>query len=234
MTFTITLNARALKAAALCVGANETRFYLMGVFVETSVAGVTLTATDGHRLVAMNHAPIEDSPHDDAAPSVIVPTHLIDKIKIGKRSPDYATLQIDSNCNPPKLTLSFDNLIVVGDAVDGSYPAARRLAILAFNSPDAGKPAQFNPAYVAAFGKMAELMTGSKPNSITILPNGGSPALVDFIVDRDAGGVEAFGILMPCRMSESKYAGKNIPAWFGPTQVTTELAAAHDAAQVVA
>jgi DNA polymerase-3 subunit beta len=218
-TFTVTVNARALKAAAMCVGTDETRFYLKGVFVETSAAAVTMTATDGHRLVAMNHALAVDAPHDASAPAVIVPLHMIDKLKIGKRAPDYLTLTIDAGVNPAKLTLAFDGLSIVAEAVDGTYPAARRVAAPAFNSPDAGKPANFNPAYIATFGKMCELMTGNKPRAIHILSNGENPALVDFLDDLDAGGVEAFGILMPCRLGASRYAGRSVPAWYDPNPV---------------
>ena len=224
--FTITINARALKAAAMCASNEETRFYLKGVYVETTPAGVTLTATDGHRLVAMNHAPAVDLPHDASAPAVIVPLHLIDKLKIGKRAPDYATLTIDATVNPAKLTLAFDGLSIVADAVDGTYPAARRVAAPAFNSPDAGKPAHFNPAYVAAFGKMAELMTGGKPRAIHIISNGGNPALVDFLGDHEAAGVEAFGVLMPCRLGASRYAGRSVPAWYDPNPVPAAPAGA--------
>jgi hypothetical protein len=223
-TFTVTVNARALKAAAMCASADETRFYLKGVFVETLPAGVTLTATDGHRLVAMTHAPAADLPHDATAPAVIVPLHMIDKLKIGKRAPDHLTLTIDAAVNPAKLTLSYDGLSITGEAVDGTYPAARRVAVAAFNSPDAGKLAHFNPAYVATFGKMCELMTSGKPQAIYIGHNGENPALVDFLGDRDAAGVEAFGVLMPCRLKDasgraSRFEGQSIPAWYDPNPV---------------
>lgn len=228
--FTITINARALKAAAMCASAEESRFYLRGVFIETSAGGVTLTATDGHRLVAMTHALAVDAPHDATAPAVIVPLHMIDKLKIGKRAPDYATLTIDATVNPAKLTLSFDGLSITGEAVDGTFPAARRVAVGAFNSPDAGKLAHFNPAYVATFGKMCELMTGSKPKAIYIGHNGDNPAIVDFLGDHDAAGVEAFGVLMPCRLKDesgraSRYEGSSVPSWYDPNPVPPPAAA---------
>jgi len=230
-TFNVTINARALKAAAMCASAEETRYYLKGVFVEPSAAGVTLTATDGHRLVAMNHRPAADLPHDASAPAAIVPLHMIDKLKIGKRAPDYATLAIDTSADPAKLTLSYDGLSIVAEAVDGTYPAARRVAAPAFNSPDAGKIAHFNPAYVATFGKMCELMTGTKPPAIYIGHNGDNPALVDFLGGRDASGVEAFGVLMPCRLKDdagraSRYEGHSVPAWYDPNPAPAPAAEA--------
>ena len=231
--FTITVNARALKAAAMCASSEETRYYLKGVFVEAPLSGdIILTATDGHRLVAMRHGPAPDLQHDAGAWSVIVPLHMIDKLKIGKRAPDYATLGMtySEEAKATKLTLSFDGLSIAGDAVDGTFPAARRVAGPAFNSPDAGKLAHFNPAYIATFGKMAELMTGSKPRAIYIGHNGDNPALVDFLGDHDAAGVEAFGVLMPCRLKDetgraSRYEGSSVPAWYDPNPVPAPAAA---------
>ena len=202
---TMTINARALKAAAICASTEETRFYLNGVNIETDAAGHTLTATDGHRLIALHHA------HSGAAvecPSFILPLHMIAKLKIGKRAPDYATLTYDDG----KLALSFDGLTIAGEAIDGAFPSARRVAYGAFHNEDAGKPAQFNPAYIGDFGKIAEILMGSKPQSLTVLPNGLNPALIDF---GPVDGVEVFGVLMPVRTSPSTLRGP-MPAWFRP------------------
>lgn len=206
-TITLTINARALKAAAIFASTEETRFYLNGVNVETDAAGHTLTATDGHRLIAIRQAHAADNTTTECQ-SFILPLHMIAKLKIGKRAPDYATLTYDDG----KLALSFDGLTIAGEAIDGSFPAARRVAYGAFHSEDAGKPAQFNPAYIADFGKVAEILTGSKPKSLTILPNGLNPALIDF---GPVDGVEAFGVLMPVRTSPSTLLGP-MPSWYRP------------------
>lgn len=236
-TFTVTVNARALKAAAMCASSEETRYYLKGVYVETSAAGVTLTATDGHRLAALNHARHADDLDAPAAPSVIVPLHMIDKLKIGKRAPDYATLTIDANVNPAKITLAFDGLSIVADAVDGTYPNARAVVRGAFvpHKDDAGRMAHFNPAYVAAFGKMKELLTGNKPQLLQIYHNGPSPAVVDFLgVEETADGLRGFGVLMPCRAPENVLGALTAPpAWYdapAPAASPSAADAAADAA----
>lgn len=215
--YNVNLNARALKAAAMCASSEETRYYLKGVFVEETVAGVTMTATDGHRLAALNHKRHGDDVTPICAPAVIVPLHLIDKLKIGKRAPDYATLTIDASVNPAKLTLSFDGLSIVADAVDGTYPNARAVVRGAFNpGKDAGKLAHFNPAYVAAFGKMKELLTGNKAIVLPIYHNGGSPAVVDFLgVPETDDGLRGFGVLMPCRAPADATGPLSAPpAWY--------------------
>jgi DNA polymerase-3 subunit beta len=207
---TLTINARALKAAAICASTEETRFYLNGVNIETDAAGHTLTATDGHRLIAIRQAHAADNTTTECQ-SFILPLHMIAKLKIGKRAPDYATLTYDDG----KLALSFDGLTVAGEAIQGTFPAARRVAYGVFHNEDAGKPAQFNPAYVGDFGKIAEVLTGTKPKAIQIITNGGNPALVDFIGSKDASGVEGFGVLMPVRTSPSTLLGP-MPAWYRP------------------
>ena len=235
--FTVTVNARALKSAAMCASSEETRYYLKGVFVETSPAGVTLTATDGHRLAVLNHARHGDDVTPICAPAVIVPLHMIDKLKIGKRAPDYAALTIDAGVNPAKLTLSYDGLSIVADAVDGTYPNARAVVRGAFtpHKDDAGKLAHFNPAYVAAFGKMKELLTGNKPQVLQIHHNGPSPAVVDFMgVPETDDGLRGFGVLMPCRAPENVLDALTAPpAWYdapAPAASPSAADAAADAA----
>jgi hypothetical protein len=234
--FTVTVNARALKAAAMCASSEETRYYLKGVFVEMSPASITLTATDGHRLAVLNHYRHTDDRDAPQAPAVIVPLHLIDKLKIGKRAPDYATLTIDTGSTPAKLTLAFDGLSITADAVDGTYPNARAVVRGAFNpGKDAGKLAQFNPAYVAAFGKMKELLTGNKPQVLQIHHNGGSPAVVDFLgVPETDDGLRGFGVLMPCRSPDDVLGALTAPpAWYdapAPAASSCAADAAADAA----
>ncbi|NBT33041.1 MAG: hypothetical protein EBT13_14365 [Rhodobacteraceae bacterium] len=236
--YNVTLNARALKASAMCASSEETRYYLKGVFVEETVAGVTLTATDGHRLAVLNHKRHGDDVTPICAPAVIVPLHMIDKLKIGKRAPDYATLTVDAGVNPAKLTLSYDGLSIVADAVDGTYPNARAVVRGAFtpDKDDAGKLAHFNPAYVAAFGKMKELLTGGKPQVLQIYHNGPSPAVVDFLgVPETDDGLRGFGVLMPCRAPENVLGALTAPpAWYDAPAPAASPSAADAAADAAA
>jgi hypothetical protein len=235
--YNVTINARALKAAAMCASSDETRYYLKGVFVEETTAGVTLTATDGHRLAVLNHKRHGDDLTPICAPAVIVPLHLIDKLKIGKRAPDYATLTIDASVNPAKLTLAFDGLSIVADAVDGTYPNARAVVRGAFNpGEDAGKLAHFNPAYVASFGKMKELLTGNKPQVLQIHHNGPSPAVVDFLgVPETDDGLRGFGVLMPCRTPADATGPLSAPpAWYDAPAAAAPSSASGEATDAAA
>jgi hypothetical protein len=239
--FTVTVNARALKAAAMCASSEETRYYLKGVYVEAPESGdVILTATDGHRLAVLCHKPAPDLQHDAGAWSVIVPLHMIDKLKIGKRAPDYATLGMtyDNEKKNVKLTLSYDGLSIVADAVDGTYPNARAVVRGAFvpHEDDAGKLAHFNPAYVAAFGKMKELLTGNKPQVLPIYHNGPSPALVDFLgVEETLEGLRGFGVLMPCRSTDGVINTLSAPpAWYDAPPAAASPSAADAAADAAA
>ena len=236
--YNVTLNARALKASAMCASSEETRYYLKGVFVEETVAGVTMTATDGHRLAVLNHARHGDDVTPICAPAVIVPLHMIDKLKIGKRAPDYATLTVDAGVNPAKLSLSYDGLSIVADAVDGTYPNARAVVRGAFtpHKDDAGKLAHFNPAYVAAFGKMKELLTGGKPQVLQIYHNGPSPAVVDFLgVPETDDGLRGFGVLMPCRAPDDVLSALTAPpAWYDAPAAAASSCASVEATDAAA
>ena len=98
MQFNIEINARLLKAVALAVTKTETRYYLNGVYVEFFADHLTLTATDGHKLIAGRQVRVDTGPGDSAAgqAGIILPLEMVDKIKLGRKSPDHATLSFDA------------------------------------------------------------------------------------------------------------------------------------------
>jgi DNA polymerase-3 subunit beta len=84
-----------------------------------------------------------------------------------------------------------------GARVDGSFPDYRRVVPTDLD----GKPAQYNPAYLADFAKARQELTGHKldkdgKTSPIVRYNGGSPAVVDFAYET---GFQAIGVLMPIR-----------------------------------
>ena len=85
--------------------------------------------------------------------------------------------------------------IVIPDTATEKPDQGEIVAVGKGKKDDAGKLAHFNPAYVAAFGKMKELLTGNKPQVLQIHHNGGSPALVDFLgVPETDDGLRGFEI----------------------------------------
>jgi len=221
MQFNIEINARLLKAVALAATNSESRYYLRGVFVEFFADHFTLTATDGHKLIAGRQARIftnqtESGASDGAAgqPGIILPLEMVDKIKLGRRSPDHATLSFDAkgdNLQARFLNLRFDGTTQSGFEVEASYPAARRVAPVSIT----GEQAAFDPEILITFTKAAKLTHTSIGNPATpvVHHNGLSPALVSWLGAGVLPGCEAFGVAMPMRVQGDF---KELPdvAWF--------------------
>jgi hypothetical protein len=217
MQFNIEINARLLKAVALAATNSESRYYLRGVFVEFFADHITLTATDGHKLIAGRQVRVDTGTGDSAAgqPGIILPLDMIDKIKLSRKAPDHATLSFDAkgdNLQARFLQLKFDAVTLSGFEVEASYPAARRVAPVSIT----GETAAFDPEILITFSKAAKLVHGSTvgaPPSPVVHHNGLSPALVSWLPGDALPGCKAFGVAMPMRV-KGDYAELPDVAWF--------------------
>jgi hypothetical protein len=217
MQYTIEINARLLKAVALAATNSESRYYLRGVFVEFFADHITLTATDGHRLIAGRQTRIftnqtEPGASDGAAgqDGIILPLGMIDRLKLGRKSPDHATLSFDAkgdNLQARFLELRFDGTTQSGFEVEASYPAARRVC----PSSISGEAAQFDPEILITFSKAAKMVNAV---SIPVVHNNGlNPALVSWLPVGVLPGCQAFGVAMPMSV-KGDYAELPDVAWF--------------------
>lgn len=229
-------NANLFRIAFSCASGEETRYYLKGVYVEPHAqGGVTLTATDGHRLLCVRD---ETGFADESAIIALGDALKHCKPKRGERrdvviatgSKDAAVVNtIEYPARDEKTNAVIPNEMVVEDSplamaygvrVDGSFPDYRRVVPSAFS--DKGAPG-FAGNYLAAFGDVATeiaVHTGQKASRhstdcaspVRILcadderPEG-SPALILFPRFENA-----FGVLMPVRIATD--APIDVPAWF--------------------
>jgi len=215
MTFNIELNIRLLKAVALAASTEQTRYYLNGVNLEFFGDSVIMYATDGKKLIVGKQKRIYteqtkagDSDGASGEASLILPLHMITQIKVGKRSPDHATLSFDGKGDDKlasrALALKYDGITVSGAEVDGTFPHARAVIPREID----GVAAQFQPDFLMTFVKAAALC------GVTTTPivhhNGLSPALVSWLPENTLAGCEAFGVVMPLRSSDALPAA----AWF--------------------
>ena len=217
MKYNIEINARLLKAVALAATNSESRYYLRGVYVEFFADHLTLTATDGHKLIAGRQMRFDTEPGDSAAgqAGIILPLDMIDKIKLGRKAPDHATLSFDAkgdNLAARFLQLRFDAVTLSGFEVEATYPPARRVAPVSIT----GETAAFDPEILITFTKAAKLVygsTGGAPATPVVHHNGLSPALVSWLAAGALPGCEAFGVAMPMRVQGDF---KELPdvAWF--------------------
>lgn len=220
----VTLNIRALRAMLMAVSTEETRYYLNGINLEFTPEGVTMCATDGHRMIVLRQ-PYGEHAATGAHASVIVPRDLVAKLKINPRMKTLDTTDLTIG-DDGKLTFEHAGESFGGARVDGTFPDYRRVVPQDLD----GKPAQYNPAYLADFAKARQELTGHKPDrdgktSPIVRYNGESPAVVDFAWGTD---FQAFGVLMPLRTTDRTlyYTWASAPAAAWPDATPAASAAA--------
>ena len=199
MQYNIEINARLLKAVALAATNSESRYYLRGVYVEFFSDHITLTATDGHKLIAGRQVRVDTGSGDSAAgqAGIILPLEMVDKVKPGRKAPDHATLSFDAkgdNLQARFLQLRFDATTQSGFEVEASYPAARKVCPQSIS----GEAAAVDPEIMIVFSKAAKAAGGE--STPVVHHNGLSPALVSWLPTGTLPGCEAFGVALPMRV----------------------------------
>jgi DNA polymerase-3 subunit beta len=179
----------------VAVGTEETRYYLNGVNLEFTPDGVVMAATDGHRMIVLRQ-PYGEHAATTAHASVIVPRDLVAKLKINPRMKTLDTTDLTVG-DDGRLTFEHLGESFGGSRIDGAFPDYRRVMPQDLD----GKPAQYNPAYLADFAKARQELTGQKADrdgktSPMVRYNGLNPAVVDFAWDT---GFQAIGVIMPLR-----------------------------------
>jgi hypothetical protein len=218
----VTLSIRALRAVLVAVSTEETRYYLNGINLEFTPNGIVMAATDGHRMIVLRQ-PYGEHAATAAHASVIVPRDLVAKLKVKLRTLDETTLTI---ADDGKLLFEHAGEMFGGARMDGTFPDYRRVVPQDLD----GKPAQYNPQYLADFAKARQELTGQKADrdgksSPIVRYNGESPAVVDFAWDT---GFQAFGVIMPLRTTDRTlyYTWASAPAAAWPDATPAASAAA--------
>jgi len=213
----VTLNIRALRAMLIAVSTEETRYYLNGINLEFTPDGVTMCATDGHRMIILRQ-PYGEHAATGAHASVIVPRDLVAKLKIKLKTLDETTLTI---ADDGRLTFEHAGESYGGSRIDGVFPDYRRVVPQELD----GKPAQYDPIYLADFAKARKELGGDRTTSPIVRYNGGSPAVVDFAYGT---GFQAIGVIMPIRdrTDTTYYTWASAPAAAWPDATPAASAAA--------
>lgn len=216
----IRCNANLFRLAFMCTSTEETRYYLKGVFVEPHhTAGVTLTATDGHRLVCIH----DETGFADESQIVALPANTLKACKPVKRE-GRRELRIDGkearilsfNCSPEwrdnddakSPEAGKPEAIGVDVFIDGTFPDYRLIIPSQAAWSESSMPGWFNGQYLSVFADIsAGLATGRAGAMRVMSSEANSPALILFGGEE---GRKAFGVLMPRRGLEHD----NIPEWF--------------------
>lgn len=200
----IKVKASYFKAASVCMSTEETRYYLNGVYIEPCAAGgVTLTATDGHRLVC-----IHDKDGTCDKPTIVG----LPKGALKVRNPEGDVTVGEDGLFRHGTFISLNTVIV-----DGTYPDYRHVVCLTEKSGlgHAAAPA-IKGRYLADFARIASILAEQRDDQMAVRiitgPAESEPALISF-----PSSAHAFGIIMPMRASPppAKYQ------WFiaGPKKV---------------
>lgn len=181
------INVNYLKAAAIVASKEAVRYYLNGVAIQANDKGVFIVATDGHRACVFR----QSEAHDSAPIDIIIPSSAINALKTKEDTVDLRKIN--------------DTQYMIGniafEPVDGTFPDWRRIV----PKETSGETAQFNPAYVGDFAKVAKAL--NKGASVLIAHNGYSASLVSFGPD-----IDGFGLLMP-KMRHGQVIVNTAPSW---------------------
>jgi hypothetical protein len=223
------INVRALKAAAVACGKEESRYYLRGVYVHTVGEATRYAATDGHRLIVLRDHVSADTSHEagfvEAIPGVIVPIEIIKTLKIDKET-DYADFLIDDeNVIGGTFHVKQLKIIVGGNLVGATFPDYSRIVPRGpFKTTI--PVGQFKAQYLADFEKAGAIIERGSSKTAIISHNGlHNPAYVDFLPP--LASIEGFGVIMPIKAENT---ATDVPWWFDDDhpKPATEKPAAKD------
>ena len=116
----LTLTADELKLAIdqtrFAISTEETRYYLNGIFAHNTPDGITLAATDGHRL-ARHVLEVKDE-----IPDVIIPRKAINEIYKLLDSDD-----VDMEIADKFVRFTIGNVVLITKTIDGKFPDYARV-----------------------------------------------------------------------------------------------------------
>lgn len=184
-----TITKSDIQALLLVTSKDITRAALWSINFEKVKDRILLVATDGRRLLALQRSFDADMP----CPEGNLPRDVAEAmVKTATKPGERMCFSMDGTIRLGYVQTVLSNALV--------YPAWRK--VVACIPSD--KPAQFNPRFVADFGRIAKLL-GNRTEHIGIRHNDIGAAFV-------ALGVEnAFAVLMPFR--DETTASYTLPNW---------------------
>lgn len=227
---TIRCNANLFRIASLCQSSEETRYYLCGVYVEPHHAGgVTLTTTDGHRLLCIR----DESGFADESAIIQLSADAIRACK-GKKF-ETRTLIVDGldatvYCSQNAEELGLPVAISAKCRVDGTFPDYRRVVPKDYSQTVSDAFAgEFLASFGAIAGELARHFEGTskskdryernRSDGLRIVSGEiGAPSFVLFEKVENA-----FGLIMPTSKPGNS---RGAPEWFrAPVKPETAIAA---------
>ena len=110
---------KLIAKTSFAVSTEETRYYLNGIYLHTTAAGVSVCATDGHRLALCSVGAPEGS---SGMPGCIIPRAAV-KILSGAFDAGDLNVQVSSS----RIRFTGGGVSVLAKAIDGSFPEYQRV-----------------------------------------------------------------------------------------------------------
>ena len=119
-TYSVTLEQdkflNILNRVSHSIAKQDVRYYLNGVYFEFDDNKLTIVSTDGHRLSRFVYP---DTIECDDLPNIILPRKTVETLKSQlTKSSDNISLIFNKN----KIRISYDNIMLTSNLIDGSYP----------------------------------------------------------------------------------------------------------------
>lgn len=157
----VQIPANVLRAALVCAGSRDVRYYLNGVYVDTRKgAHIDIVSTDGHRMFAHRIDLKEVTPAELRREWILDRNDLTDVLK-GATS--IHLTGVDDGFAVARIMLKKDlrgkRRQLIG-MIDGKYPDWTR--VLGSSLAAAEAPAQFNPDYVGSMMVIARHLDGGR------------------------------------------------------------------------
>jgi DNA polymerase-3 subunit beta len=196
---TYTIPYRALSAVSLFAARKDLRFYLQGVYIESSAKGTHLVATNGCVLGAwcLSHVP---QPEHNLTVQIESVDMLLKHVRATVKKALRPDTEIRIETGDFGAVADIDGTrFPVGLYDDAYYPDWRRV----LPAGESGEPAQFDFRYITLLGKACVEASPLRKPYVHVHHNGDSAAAVTF-----QGVEDFFAVIMPVRgFTEEKWCG---------------------------
>lgn len=103
------------------ISSEETRYYLMGIFLHVADDQLKAAATDGHRLARVTVAKPDGA---DGMPDVIVPRKCVAELR---KLLDEVEGTVEVSLSPTKVRFGLGNAVLTSKLIDGTFPDYNRV-----------------------------------------------------------------------------------------------------------
>jgi len=187
----ITVNAKALRMAALYCAVKDVRFYLAGVYIAPCAeGGIIVTATNGKHMIQ-----IKDSA-GTCDKAVIL---QLDKAALSALAKETASVTLTKDGD--NWTLQTPTAKHFIQTIDGKFPDCSSVIKDALTATTESCIAKgFDSDLLATANKAAKILAGKRLPVITLYPGAPKKCMV-IKFDEYAGELECLAVIMPCTVT---------------------------------